>query len=167
MPELTMAGHVQRGIYCPIDLNEDVASRIYKNVFASVASSRQGSAFLTMMIRFGEARERLESISDLEANWDTYGAEPPNETARTLARRILSSLEVISFPPSRVMPSVEGGIGFAFVEEDNRANIEVYNTGEIAAVIYSVLKAPETWTVPDTERSLKTTIDRIRVHLAA
>ncbi len=166
MPELMMIANAQHGIYCLVDLNEDAARR-YKNVFASVASSRRGSAFLTMMASFAEARERLESTIGLELNWDTYNAEPPNETARTLARRILDSLEVISFPPTRVMPSVEGGIGLAFVEQDNRADLEVYNTGEIAAVIYSALKAPETWTVPDTDRSLKTTIDRIRVHLAA
>jgi hypothetical protein len=167
MPELMMTANAQHGIYCPVDLNEDAASRIYGSVCDSVASSLRGSAFLTMKAHFAEARERLESTTNLEPNWDTYNAEPPNETARTLARRILDSLEVISFPPTRVMPSVEGGIGLAFVEQDNRADIEVYNTGEIAAAIYSALQAPETWTVPDTERSLKTMIDRIRVHLAA
>jgi len=167
MPELMMTTNAQHGIYCPVDLNEDAARRIYRSIYASVASSLRGSAFLTMKTRFADAREKLESTAALEPNWDTYGAEPPNETARTLVRSIITSLEANSFPPTRVMPSVEGGIGLSFVEQSNRAQIEVYNTGEIAAAIYSTLKAPETWTVPDTERSLRTTIDRIRVHLAA
>jgi len=167
MPELTTAAHVQRGIYCPVDLNEEATRRVYERVFASVEASRQQSTFLTMKARFAESQERLESTIALEPDWDTYGAEPPNETARILARTVLSRLEKASFPPTRVMPSVAGGIGLSFVEQDNRARIEDYNTGEIAAAIYSALKAPETWTVSDTQCSLKTTIDRIRVHLAA
>lgn len=167
MPELMMAAHGQGGIYCPVDPNEDAASRAYKRVFDSVASSLRQSTFLTTKALFAQAQESLESTATLEPNWDSYGAEPPNETARALTLHILSSLEVSCLPPTRVMPSVEGGIGLAFVEQDKRADVEVYNTGEVAAAIYSGLGAPETWAVGDTERSLKTTIDRIRVHLAA
>lgn len=120
-----------------------------------------------MKDRFAGARDRLESTSALGPGWDTYGAEPPNEVARSLARTILSRLEGLSFPPTRVMPSVEGGIAFSFVQDDNRADIEVYNTGEIAAAAYSASETPTIWVVADVERSLATTIDRIRVHLAA
>jgi hypothetical protein len=119
-----------------------------------------------MKARFAEALERLEVTIALQPNWDTYGAEPPNETALRLARCILSSLEVNFLPPTRVMPSVEGGIALSFVEQDNRADIEVYNTGEIAAAIYSALEAPESWAILDLERSLRSAINRIRVHLA-
>jgi len=165
MPALMLPAHVQIGIYCPVDLNDDATRRFYESLYASVESSLRQSTFLMMKARFAEARERLESTVALEPNWDTYGADPPNEKARELARSILASLEANSFPPTRLMPSVEGGIGISFVAQDNRADIEVYNTGEIAAAIYSNVKAPETWTVPD--RSLEMTINCIRVHLAA
>lgn len=167
MPALMLPPNVQSAIYRPIDANDDATSRIYEGLCASVASSLRQSTFLSMKARFAEVRERLESTVALAPNWDTYGADAPNERARELARNILSILEANSLAPIRLMPSVEGGIGISFVVQDNRADIEIYNTGEIAAATYSSVEAPETWTVPDTERFLEMTINRIRVHLAA
>ena len=65
------------------------------------------------------------------------------------------------------MPSVEGGIGLAFVEGGNRAYLEVCNTGETVVAIYGTQGEPEVWEIDATQAARKAAIDRIRVYLAA
>lgn len=117
--------------------------------------------------RIGAARDRLTQTSMLQQGWDTYGAEPPNEMARVLAARVLALLEVAVLPPTRLLPSAEGGIALAFARGNGRAEIEIYNTGEIAAVAYSGDDEPTAWDLDESDAAIKSTIERIRVHLSA
>ena len=100
------------------------------------------SSFWLSKARFAAARRQLSTTVSLKPDWDTYGAESPNELARTRAAQILDLLEEASFPPARLMPSAEGGISISFVAGDNRGEIEIYNTGEIAAATYSGQSEP-------------------------
>jgi hypothetical protein len=125
------------------------------------------SAFLTSKARFDDARHRLKAVAILRHGWDSYAAEPPNDVAYTLASTILDELEANHLPPTRLMPSVEGGIGLAFVEGGNRAYLEVCNTGETVVAIYGTQGEPEVWEIDATQAARKAAIDRIRVYLAA
>ncbi len=125
------------------------------------------SDFWVSKARFAAARQRLTTTASLERGWDTYDAESPNDRARALAAKILNVLEADLLPPTCLMPSSEGGIAISFVDGDNRAEIEIYNTGEVAAATYSAHSGPVAWELKDTESALKKAIRRIRVHLAA
>jgi hypothetical protein len=116
---------------------------------------------------FDSARERLERTSRLQQGWDTYGAEPPNDHARALTQRVLDLLESSFVPPSRLMPSVEGGIGLLFGDGEARAGLEIYNSGEIAAATWRSEGDPTVWEMDPSDSSLKKAIEQIRVHLAA
>jgi len=124
------------------------------------------SAYWQNKTRFVEARRRLKGTAALSNGWDTYGAEAPNDLARAAAASILEALETHLLAPTRLMASSEGGIAISFVEGEKRAEIEIYNTGEVAAATYSRGGDATAWELDNTEPALKHAITKIRVHLA-
>lgn len=150
-----------------VDQNDEV---IISETYASVLPSLERidwSEFWRSKARFTEARQRLNETASLARGWDTYDAESPNIVARTRAAKILDVLETASLPPTRLTPTVEGGIAVSFLAGANRAVIEIYNSGEIAAATYSDEGEPTVWELDETEARLLSAINQIRVHLAA
>jgi hypothetical protein len=84
-----------------------------------------------------------------------------------VAARVLALLEEAALPPSQLIPSVEGGIALSLAGENVRAEIEIYNTGEIAAVTYSEQSEPIAWDIDSRDDAIESGIERIRVHLSA
>ena len=115
---------------------------------------------------FDEARRRLSEAASLKQGWDTYDADPPNLTARQIATKVLRLLERGYLCPARLLPSSEGGIAISFVRNARRAEIEGYNSGEIAAVIYGSDKESVAWDLSAIEEEITEAIETIRVHLA-
>jgi hypothetical protein len=156
------------GIYRSVWQNDEaLTSAESRGCVAKVLAEIFKSHFWEIKARFGEARDRLALTRWLRPGWDTYGGEPPNETARMLAAKVLTALEYEALPPSRLLPSAEGGIALAFAQGDGRAEIEIYNTGEIAAVAYSGDDEPAAWDLDATDAAIRSTIEQIRVHLSA
>ncbi len=170
MPQLAahLADYSPIGLYRSFGQNDEaVTSQIYARNLLDALNEIYRSAFWISKARFAEARQRLRTTVTLRKGWDTYGAEAPSDVARTLALKILNALEADSLPPARLMASSEGGIAISFVEGDNRAEIEIYNTGEVAAATYSVHSEPVAWELSNTDSALTHAITQIRVHLAA
>lgn len=138
----------------------------HEKSIASISKSFywQTKAFLAS---FAKLRERLERTANLSDGWDTYDAERPSDLARSLAGRVLDALESARLIPSHLMPSAEGGIAFSFVDGENRAEIEVYNSGEIAAATYTNRSEPIVWELSESDSELRTLAHKIRVHLTA
>jgi hypothetical protein len=157
------------GIYCFLGHNDEaVTASMYMDPFrAAIGEIYKSSSFWLNIMRFAEARQRLSTTVSLERDWDTYGAESPNDLARNLAASVLDVLEEASLPPTRLTPSAEGGIAMSFVAGDNRGEIEIYNTGEIVAATYAGQTEPTVWELKDTDVALKNAIAQIRVRLAA
>jgi hypothetical protein len=147
--------------------DEAITARLYKVFHDSALNSINQSAFLTKKTRFEEARQQVNNIFWPELSWYTYGVEAPNYIARRQAAKILDVLETASLPPARLMASAEGGITMSFVEGKNRAEIEAYNTGEIAAATYSGQSAPTVWELTDEHSDLEQAVVQIRVRLTA
>jgi hypothetical protein len=124
------------------------------------------SSYWIKKARFSTVRKQLEAAASLTRDWDSQGAEPPNMEAYELATKILALLEATSMPPTRLMPTVEGGIAISFVENLNRAVVEIYNNGEIAAATYSDQGDPIVWELESSETALLDSLSQIRVHLA-
>jgi len=159
--------HPNMGIYGAVRARDETISELYNRIKEWALLAVQQSAYLTSKAIFSQARESLNSARALKPDWADHLADRPNEAACSLASRVLDKLEANFLPPTRLMPSVEGGIALSFVEEERRAEIEVYNTGEVIAATYAGQCEPVVWALADTEHALETTIDQIRVHLTA
>lgn len=156
------------GIYRLIGRNDEaVTATVYATSLQSSLEQIYKSTFWRTKACFEDARQRLSTAAFLSHGWDSYSSEPPNATARSLTARILDLLETASLAPTQLTPTVEGGIAISFVEGNSRAVIEIYNTGEIAAVTYSDQGEPMVWELEPIETSLLGSIEQIRVHLAA
>ena len=81
-----------------------------------------------------EARQRLEAMKALKANWNSYGAEPPNEYAMTLASRFLEAMEQEGIEPTRVNPTAMEGVAIARRVGPRNTYFEFYNRGESACL---------------------------------
>lgn len=153
------------GIYQSLNSGDESITSPYGEVLRN--SELYRSSFWASRAGFADARRRLVAASALPRGWDTYDADPPNDFARELSKRILLLLEDAALTPARLLPSSEGGVTLSFIEGDNRAEIEVYNTGEIATAIYSDDVDPTVREVEATRDALVEAITNIRVHLAA
>ena len=114
---------------------------------------------------FLESIRTLEELGNLPTNWDSYGANPPNSTALVWGRTVLEVLLNMNFPPTRILPSVEEGVGICFISGKKYADIECFNTGEIVAVTSDGQGNPNVWEVNPDRKELKNSLDRIRVYL--
>ena len=113
--------------------------------------------------RFEIVFAQLERCKEMESGWDSYDAEPPSEKAINFAGTILDALKKVDFLPSCVCPSVEGGVGIAFVDGDAYADIECFNDGEILAALTAKSKSP---TIIEIDwENLDSTINMIRKFL--
>lgn len=108
------------------------------------------------------ALERLKQLAD---GWDGYDAEAPSEKAHSLAQQVLTLLSDRDLQPSRVAPSIEGGLVFAFSVDELYADIECLNSGEILAVTSQPGEDPLVWELD--QDTLEETIDQLERFLTA
>ena len=156
------------GIHRIVDRSDEaITSEAYTGNIRAFLGRIYESAFWVSKARFEQVRQRLNDIALLAHGSLPYGAEEPNEVARNVAHEVLSSLEAASLPPASVIPLVDGGIEIVFVDDTNRAVIDIYNSGEIVAAAYQDQGEPTVWEIDDIENQLQGTIAHIRVHLAA
>lgn len=77
--------------------------------------------------------EKIKGFANLQKNWDSYGADPPNES---VINKAITLYEKLTRKPDKISPSVVGGIGFIYRGKD-RIYIEIENIN--ASILY-VLK---------------------------
>lgn len=114
---------------------------------------------------FLKSTRKLQELENLPANWDSYGANPPNSIALFWGRESLTVLFEMNFPPTQITPSVEEGVGICFIRGKKYADIECFNTGEILAVTSDSQGNPNVWEVNPSREELKNSLQRIRVYL--
>lgn len=112
-----------------------------------------------------KSTRKLQELENLPANWDSYGANPPNSIALFWGRESLTVLFEMNFPPTQITPSVEEGVGICFIRGKKYADIECFNTGEILAVTSDGQGNPNVWEVNPSREELKNSLQRIRVYL--
>lgn len=109
----------------------------------------------------------LQPLLGLKTGWDSYGAEPPNESALSISDRILSLLSAHTLAVDGIVPSPEGGVGIVFYHDERYADIEIFNNGEILAVVDDKIEKPDVWDVSNDTDDIVATLDKIHGFLNA
>jgi hypothetical protein len=97
--------------------------------------------------------------------WDGYGASPPAEKAINNALHFLRILRLCDVFPSRSMPSVVGGVGLSFRQENRKAYFEFYNDGKACVLLSDGIGEPEATDVETTGIGFLSVIDQAREYL--
>jgi hypothetical protein len=95
------------------------------------------------------------------------GADSPSSAAIARARLMLRQFEVEALEPTKVVASVEGGVGICFVDGDKYADIECFNSGEILGVVSNRQDRPNIWKVEPSAIGFAEAAARIRTFLGA
>jgi hypothetical protein len=94
------------------------------------------STFLTIKYGLIDAEGALDGISNMERDWDSYGAAPPGANAIRASKEILDELAGALILPSTIVPSAEGGVSIYFITVNRTVYIESYNQGSQMLVMY-------------------------------
>ena len=90
-------------------------------------------------------KEIYDKISDLESlkeNWDSYGGLPVAPKAISIARVVLSNLDIEEMPRPHIAAIPDGGVGLHWRVADRDLEIEVEPGGDIHFLQTNVGKEP-------------------------
>jgi hypothetical protein len=112
-----------------------------------------------------ESDRQLEELLELEEDWDSYGAGPPNQVAVALAKKLLRRFAEADLPAPRVNPSVEEGVCLSFRIGSIYAGIECFNSGEVLAATSDGHGEHRVWEVGSRSGDILRSVRLIRSHL--
>ncbi len=114
-----------------------------------------------------ELIEKLCSYSALVDGWDGYSAPPPLRTAVETVHGFFCALRHSNFRPTKVSPSVVGGIGVTFRKGQRKSYVEFYNNGTLHALFSDGESDPRTCQVQPTPAGYGRLIMEIQEYLNA
>ena len=130
----------------------------YEDLTIHVAQASSGEA--------SEAVRKLHDCGRLTRGWDGYDAEPPHDLAIHNAVQFMHDVEAEDLLPSRIAPSVVGGIGITFRNEERKAYLEFYNDGTVYCVFSDGSSTPLIEPCRNERSARRTLCNRIREFLA-
>jgi len=114
---------------------------------------------------FQESCRRLQELAEIEQDWDSYGAAPPNQAAVSLAKNVLRQLGQAGFSPPCINASAEEGICMSFRNGSLYADIECFNSGEVLAAISGGASKQRVWEVGSSAQEIGRSVRLIWTHL--
>lgn len=143
-----------------------------RDVFKWDSGVLQNDAQLTSVTVVEEPKEwlhdcvkQLNQLSKLKDDWDSYGAEAPNQWTINCAREVLKKLASEDFKPSNIDASVEGGVCLSFQSKSHYGDIECFNSGEVFAVTSKNGEDTEVWEIQYPLLQIVPVINRIQSFL--
>jgi hypothetical protein len=112
-------------------------------------------------------KAKLDAIGSLPPGWDSYSAPSPTESAMKNARCFLAVLVQSNRFPSRLAPSVVGGVGFTFKRNDLKVYVEFSNRGTAHALFSDGVTDPRVEKVEPTDAGYRALMAEIRTYLNA
>jgi len=112
-----------------------------------------------------ECHRQLEELLRLERDWDSYGAEPPNDLAVSLAKKVVRVLSQQGLSPPCINPSAEEGVCISFRAGRLYADMECFNSGEILAATSNGEGQRRVWEVESRDSEIIEAARRIRKFL--
>ena len=156
---------VGRSSGTPPKLSVDSSKPNQSNV-NSITEVERVLAFIEKISEKFAPLERQLKVLELEAESWTRESEAPSDLAFDNARALLHRLKIDGLKPSRVVPSVEGGIGIVFSDRARYADFECLNTGEVSAVLSDRKGKVEAFEVATDFEGYKHAIKNIREFLS-
>jgi hypothetical protein len=147
----------------------EASSGRLQRTFSLPRSEYVGTDDITLSPRsawLASAFRRLASVGRLQANWDSYEAEAPNEQAIQLARQVIESLDALHFQPTSIDASAEAGVCISFLKENRYGDIECFNSGAVLAVVSTPSAAPVVWEVMPDEKGFRNAATAIKSFLS-
>ncbi len=114
-----------------------------------------------------DCERQTEELLELEEDWNSYGAAPPNRRAVSLARNVVRLLAREGLPPPCINPSAEEGICMSFRAGSLYADIECFNSGEVLAATSDGEGERRVWEVGSRERGIVEAARLIRTFLGS
>jgi hypothetical protein len=112
-----------------------------------------------------DANEKLKSLLHLSRGWDSYEADPPNQSAIRRAEQVLTAVNSTGYRPDRIVPSVEGGVVLSFRRGDRYGDIECDNDGDMVALVSDGQGQIDTWQIANDRRSVEDAVRKIGLHV--
>ena len=91
--------------------------------------------------------DKLAGFAALEPGWDSYDAPAPSSQVLSAAKGFLEVLRKAGKTPTRLSPSVVGGVGFTFRNGERSVYVEFRNTGNAHAAFTDAEFEPEVFKV--------------------
>lgn len=82
-----------------------------------------------------QAQRKVNELSKLPENWDTYGSSPPRPAAIEKALRILSLVNRQGFVFPQIFPVSGGGLQLEWQSETRELELEILPTGVMEYLI--------------------------------
>jgi len=137
-----------------------------RRISENTTRSYQGSRFLTAQNVFESLGSKLQELTDVPDNWNSYESPAPNAKAVSNAKPILQTLRSILLEPERIVPSAEGGVAFTFISQtSNRAIIESLNNGERYILLYDLNGSSKTIDWPFEIEDGRALVEKLASHL--
>lgn len=125
-----------------------------EGAFRYFVSSASCSSWLSQQL------EKVRNFKKLTHNWNSYGADPPNDWSSYWTYLALIVLEQMGLRGT-VNPSGEGGLAIVFRRGDTYADIEFLNDQSLLAVIRHGTSPSEAWELKPNMKALRETIRKI------
>lgn len=109
--------------------------------------------------------DKLDSFKSLTKGWNGYAAPAPSHAAIKTARILIRTLRESDRTPSRLKPSVVGGVGFTFRRGERKVYVEVYNNGTVYALFSCSEDEMDVIAVPPTNRSFEILVEEIGAYI--
>jgi hypothetical protein len=110
---------------------------------------------------------RIDGMANLTDGWDSYRAQVPNVIARQKAKDYLAELCEQNTRPTRVAPSVVGGIGITHRKGNRKVYVEFNNKGSVLALYSDGQMKPQVVSVETTPAGYRALMLRIKEYLDA
>lgn len=148
--------HIRSAIYLASPIEDVRAARTKPlNARKYVGQSHRPSWLQTALLE-------CKGLKELPENWDSYGAQTPNDKALYWVDEALITLSRFGLPAPRIAPSVENGVGVTLRRGSKSATIEFFNDGDIVAVRSDSVGMPVAWDVATDKKSIEDALNQMR-----
>lgn len=135
--------------YALLDGAFSVTTKQARNSIISGWETVEKDLFLSPAISQLDALLRaVKALQELQSDWDSYGAPPPNAASLRLADSALRRAFATKNLPDSVIPSAEGGVALCWDRGDRHAYLEFDNGGGAVAVSYCGMIDPQIIEMP-------------------
>lgn len=100
----------------------------------------------------------IKQLDSLNQGWDGYNADPPSQTAISQARLFFS---LSKRKEAKIKPSVVGGIGITFKNNNKKCYVEFGNCGSVCVMFTEPEKEPCIFSINISVKDFKNLINDI------